>query len=64
MGVVNAMKIEGLKKVYDYLDKDPEKNLPKVMDLVDKYSMGMFESQRKLVNDVLGDPTAPGTSCW
>jgi MoaA/NifB/PqqE/SkfB family radical SAM enzyme len=59
VGVINAMKIEGLKKVYDYLDKDPEKNLPKVMDLVDKYSMGMFESQRKLVNDVLGDPDSP-----
>ena len=26
----------GMKKAYDYLEKDPENNLPKLMDLLDK----------------------------
>ncbi|MEE3362162.1 MAG: radical SAM protein [Anaerovoracaceae bacterium] len=59
MSVLNTIKKEGLLKAYDYLDKDPEKNLPNIMDWVDKYSMGMFKSQRQLINDVLADPDSP-----
>ena len=59
MSVLDTIKKEGLMKAYNYLDKNPEENLPHIMDWVDKYSMGMFKSQRQLVNDVLADKDSP-----
>lgn len=40
MGLTDAAKRYGLNKVYDYLEKDPRTNLPKVMDFVDKVTPG------------------------
>ncbi len=59
MSVLNNLKKEGMMKAYEYLDKDPENNLPHMMEWIDKYSMGMFKSQRQLVSDVLSDKDSP-----
>lgn len=59
MSILNAIKKEGLQRAYDYLDKDPEKNMANIMDWVDKYSMGMFKPQRQLINDVISDKDSP-----
>ena len=36
MTLMERAKKYGLDKAYDYLDKDPDTNIPKLMELVDK----------------------------
>ena len=36
MGLMDRVKKTGMSIMYDYLDKDPDRNLPKIMDWVGK----------------------------
>ncbi|NLP46331.1 MAG: radical SAM protein, partial [Epulopiscium sp.] len=57
MDMINKMKQMSIKKVYDYLDKDPDKNIPKLMDWVDRFaSKDLFASQRKVFREVIENP--------
>lgn len=54
-----ALKKAGISTVYNYLEKDPEKNLPKVMDWVDRFAgtgPNSFPTQRKVIRDVIEHP--------
>ena len=54
-----AAKIKGLgvKQVLNYLDKDPEKNLPKIMQWVDLVVKDdIFPTQRAMVREIIKDP--------
>ena len=51
------MKKLGIEQIMKYLYKDPEKNLPKLMDWADKFSKGEFESQRKAIRHAIEDPS-------
>ena len=54
----NIQKI-GLTKAYEYIEKEPEKNLPKLMELVDKYAEkkgDIFPTQRAAARTVINDP--------
>ena len=43
-----------IKKALGYLEKDPEKNAPKLMDMVDKFCPDdWFASQRKVIRNIL-----------
>jgi MoaA/NifB/PqqE/SkfB family radical SAM enzyme len=46
----------GLNKALDYLDKDPEKNLPKLMNWVDKLAGDSFKPQRDAFRKFVNDP--------
>ena len=47
----------GMKKAYDYLEKDPENNLPKLVDLLDKVlPKDLYTSQRDAIRQVLNEP--------
>lgn len=49
----------GLKKAFDYVGKDPDKNLPKLMALVDKFAgsgPNSFEVQRATFRQIINDP--------
>lgn len=49
----------GLKKAFDYVGKDPDKNLPKLMALVDKFAGSgphSFEVQRATFRQIINDP--------
>ena len=49
----------GLKTAYNYIEKDPEKNLPKLMAWVDKLAGSgpdSFQEQRDAFRDVINDP--------
>lgn len=37
MSMVENLKVYGMKKVLDYLDEDPDNNIPKVLDWVEKF---------------------------
>ena len=59
MGFTNELKRATLKKAFDYLEKDPEKNVHKLMDLVDKFAgegSNSFPTQRAAFRNVLADP--------
>ncbi|MDO5377651.1 MAG: radical SAM protein [Clostridia bacterium] len=57
MGIKNNLQAAGLRLVYDYIDKDPERNLPRVADFIDKtVPSGGADSQIGAVRDALSDP--------
>lgn len=44
----------GMRKVYDYLEKDPKTNLPKLMEMVDKVlPESVYAPQRKVFREIL-----------
>lgn len=59
MSVSANLKKMGLEQMFKYLYKDPEKNLPNLMDWADKFSKGEFESQRKVIRHAIENPDDP-----
>lgn len=59
MDVSTTIKKMGLEKTFNYLYKDPEKNLLKIMDWADKFSGDEFVSQRKLIREAMTNPSHP-----
>lgn len=54
---ITAMSVS-LKKAWQYLEKDPENNIPKLMDMVDKVAPeGWYESQRNAFRKAIADKT-------
>ena len=59
MGFTNEVKKATLKTAFHYLEKDPEKNIHKLMALVDKFAgegPDSFPTQREAIRNVLEDP--------
>jgi MoaA/NifB/PqqE/SkfB family radical SAM enzyme len=47
----------GMQKALNYLDKDPDKNIPKLMNWVDAIlPADQFKSQRDMIRKIIGDP--------
>ena len=59
MNISTTLKRFGLEKAFDYLYKDPDTNLLKIMDWADKFSGGEFEGQRKVIREALKNPDHP-----
>ena len=59
MDVATTIKRFGLEQAFDYLYKDPEKNLRKLMDWADKFSGGEFAPQRKAIREAITNPEHP-----
>ena len=57
MGISEKIKRMGLSKAYDYLDKDPDANSPKLLDWVDKLDRNdSLASQRRIFHEVVDNP--------
>lgn len=58
MKATEAVKGFAMKKVYDYLDKDPETNIPKLLDLLEKYDKNgqSITTQVEGIRKALADP--------
>jgi len=57
MTIKENIQATAIRQAYAYLDKDPDANLPKLMDLADKLDTGnAYASQRAAVREALGDP--------
>lgn len=55
--IVENLQTFGLKKVLNYLDSDPDVNLPKILDWVEKFDKeGTVKGQLKAFQDVMGNP--------
>ena len=57
MQISKSIQKFGISQALDYLNKDPAKNLPKLMDWADKFSAGKFEKQRRAIRKAIEDPT-------
>lgn len=56
MSVIESLQSYGLKKVLAYLDADPDNNIPKILDWVEKFDKdGVVERQMNTINAVLRD---------
>lgn len=49
----------GVRHAVDYVTKNPEKNLPKLMNWIDRFSNGKFEGARRQAREALEDPNNP-----
>ena len=47
MSLQKSIQNFGIKQALKYMEKDPEENIPKLMDMVDKFAPdGWYEAQR------------------
>lgn len=59
MNASNTLKKLGIEQTFNYIYKDPDQNMPKLMDWADKFANGQFPSQRKLIREAVTDPHHP-----
>lgn len=59
MSVSTTIKKFGLEQAFNYLYKDPEKNLLKIMDWADKFAGDEFELQRTMIREAITDYNHP-----
>ena len=57
--IKSSLQKYGLEKALDFVYKDPDKNLLKIMDWADKFSGGEFPGQRKAIRAAIEDPEHP-----
>ncbi len=57
MPIKESLQVAAIKQAYAYLDKNPEANIPKLVDLADKLdSANSYERHRKAIRAALSDP--------
>ena len=57
MSVKDSVIRSGLMKAYEYIDKDPERNIPKAMNFLDTVlPASVLAPQRAAIRRVIGDP--------
>ena len=59
MNATNTLKKLGIEQTFNYIYKDPDKNMAKLMDWADTFSEGEFPSQRKMIREVIENPEHP-----
>lgn len=59
MNAANTLKKLGIEQTFNYIYKDPDKNMNKIMDWADKFSQGQFSSQRKMIREAIESPKHP-----
>ena len=59
MSMMDNVKRAGFRAAYGYLDKDPDANIPRLMDWVDRFAgngPNSFPSQRAAFRRVIENP--------
>ena len=59
MSVSTTVKKYGIEQAFKFMYKDPETNLPKLMDWADTFCKGRFPAQRAAIRRAIEDPTYP-----
>jgi len=59
MNATNTLKKLGIEKTFEYIYKDPDKNMPKIMDWADKFADGEFPTQREMIREAITNPEHP-----
>lgn len=57
MKLKTSIEVKTLRGVYDYLDKDPKENIPKLLGRIDSLlPNGLSSKQRQLIKEIASDP--------
>jgi MoaA/NifB/PqqE/SkfB family radical SAM enzyme len=57
MSIKSSLQAAGLRKAYEYIDRDPQNNLPKIVDFLNKFvPSGILDGQLHTVKSILSDP--------
>ena len=57
MAIKENLQVAAIKQAYAYLDKDPDTNLPKLMELADKMdTANAFAAQRDAIRRAISNP--------
>lgn len=59
MNVTTTIRKFGLEQAFNYLYKDPDKNLVKIMDWADKFAGDQLVPQRKIIREAMTNPEHP-----
>lgn len=59
MQIPNSLKKFGIEQAVNYIGKDPEKNLPTLMEWADKFAHGEFVGQRDAIRAAINDHEHP-----
>ena len=59
MNAANTLKKLGIEQTFNYIYKDPDKNMNKIMDWADKFSQGQFPFQREMIREAIENPEHP-----
>lgn len=59
MNATTTLKKFGLEQAFQYIYKDPEKNMLKIMDWADKFAGDNFISQRAMIREAITNPEHP-----
>lgn len=59
MNASDTLRKFGIEKTFNYIYKNPDQHLPKLMDWADKFAKGEFKSQRALIREVMENPNQP-----
>lgn len=59
MNASNTLKKLGIEQTFDYIYKDPDHHMLKIMDWADKFSKGEFPAPRKLIREAIENPNHP-----
>lgn len=55
MTASEKIKAIGINQILGYVEKDPQKNLPILMDWADRFADGVMPGQRKVFRDIIND---------
>lgn len=57
MNMKESIQAAAIRKAYGFLDRDPDANLPKLMDLADKLDISdSFRPHREAIRKCIGNP--------
>lgn len=59
MDVSTTIKKLGIEQAMNYLYRDPQKNMLRLMDWADKFSHGEFANQRRTIREAMENPEHP-----
>ena len=68
MNAATTLRKFGIEQAFNYIYKDPEKNMLRIMDWADKFAGEYFVTQRRMIREAITNPAHPyytyGRSCW
>ncbi len=59
MSIGNSLKKFGIEKAFDYIYKDPDVNMLKIMDWADKFAGSNYGPQRAAIREAISNPDHP-----
>lgn len=59
MNAATTLKKFGLEQAFNYIYKDPEKNMLRIMDWADKFAGDYFVTQRAMIREAITNPAHP-----